>query len=202
MKYHFPLFSLFLAAVLLATACVEEDPPTPEPEPGLECPFGFDVSPDGTTCDCPAPRVNIDDRECRELNPNDFYSTMEGCLNDMGMIFYIGEIRRFDTITNTEFFSIYFDIPHTQFQEPNYRPASARRYQMENGLDSIAFEVGDGEYFVPHPTPGEYDLHTRFRGRFVDDYTIAGRFDFGFAGPQYTDSVVVSCPATFQRLPE
>jgi hypothetical protein len=73
---------------------------------------------------------------------------------------------------------------------------------MENGLDSLAFEVGSGEYFVPSPNPGQYDLETRFRGRFVDEYNIAGRFDFGPVTFGDIDSVVVSCPATFQRLPE
>lgn len=204
MKYHFPLFGLFLAMVLLATACIkDEDPPTPEPEPGLECPTGFEVSPNGTTCDCPSPRVNIADLECRELNPNDFYSTMEGCLNDMGMIFYIGETRRYDTLTNIIFFNLYIDIPHERFVEPNYSlSSSSRRYPMENGLDSLAFEMG-GAYFVPSPNPGQSALETRFRGRFVDEYTINGRFDFGPVTFGNIDSIIVaSCPATFRRLPE
>lgn len=202
MNYNKHIYSLLLATVLLTMGCVDEDPPAPIPEPTLECPLSFDVSLDGTSCDCLPPRVAIGDLKCRELNTDDFYSTMDGCLSDIGMIFYIGEARRVDSISGIAYLNIYVELPYQESEAPSYWLKGARRYSIENGLDSFAFEVSNGIYDVPSPNPNQADLETRFRGRFVDDYTIEGRFDFGPAGfPDY-DTVVVSCPATFQRLPE
>jgi len=58
--------------------------------------FGFEVDTAAEECNCPEPKVRIGDMECRELDPGEFYSDMEGCLLDIGMIFSFKD----DTVRN------------------------------------------------------------------------------------------------------
>jgi hypothetical protein len=121
---------------------------------------------------------------------------MEGCLLDIGMIFYFED----DTVVNGCCRSMQMESPRSNVSRTLYGPVSGRQTRLENGLDSIAFEAGSGKYFVPDPTGGEFDLETRFRGIFIDEFAIEGTFEWG---PAFDQQIVVAThPGIFRRRAE
>ncbi len=192
------IFTLCLAASsILSTGCMDDDQPVPGPlvEP-FTCTFGFDTNTVDETCDCPEPKVRIGDIECRELESREFYSDMNGCLTDIGMIFYFEE----DTIVNGCCRNIQMEFPSSTASRPIFTPVFGRQTRLDNGMDSISFSAGGGDYFVPDPTGGEFDLETRFRGKFIDEFTIEGTFEWG---PAFDPQIIIQThPGTFRRRQE
>jgi hypothetical protein len=200
MKYIVqPFFILCLAGCcLFSSGCIDDDDQggTGTPTEPFTCAFGFDVNAADEECNCPEPKVSIGDETCRELEPEEFYSDMEGCLLDIGMIFYFED----DTVINNCCRTIQIESPRSNVSRTLYGPVSGRQTRLENGMDSIAFEAGSGKYFVPDPTGGEFDLETRFRGIFIDEFTIEGTFEWGPAF--YQQIVVLTHPGIFRRRVE
>lgn len=169
--------------------------PGPDPEP-FTCAFGFEVDAAAEECNCSEPKVRIGDAECRELEPGEFYSDMEGCLIDIGMIFYFED----DTIRNRCCRRIQMEAPSPTLSRTRYNPVSARITRLSDGTDSIWFTAGGGEYLVPDPTGGDVDLLTFFSGKFIDENTIVGDFQWG--RPFDDGRIRASHPGVFRRRPE
>jgi hypothetical protein len=200
MKRTFQYFLTFClgTACLLIAACVPEDPPQPsEPTEVFTCADGFEVSAADEECLCAAPKVRIGDMECRELDAREFYSDMEGCLTDIGMIFYF----RDDSLINNCCKRIMIEYPRANIATPLFNFAFAHITPLSNGMDSIWFSTGSEHYFVPDPSGGEFPFETQFTGVFTDENTIVGEFQWGktFDGRGTTQ---VSCPETFRRRVE
>ncbi|MFT4686568.1 MAG: hypothetical protein ACJATN_000767 [Neolewinella sp.] len=121
---------------------------------------------------------------------------MEGCLTDIGMIFYFED----DSLRNGCCRAIRIEDPNPNNSRPRFNPATLWETRLENGTDSVWFAAGGMVYFVPDPTGGDVDLETRFSGKFVDDNTIVGRFEWGRVFDN--GRIRASCPATFRRRVE
>lgn len=189
---------LLLLATLICFVCIAcvPDPPIPnpeEPEP-LVCDFGFEVNTVQDTCECLLPKVRIAGVECRVPNPEEFYASMEGCLQDIGIIFYY----RDDSLINDCCRRIHVERPSTNNSQTQYDPGTMRHTTLPNGVDSVYLR-GTSPYFTLSPDDEDRPLHMHFSGKYTNENTIEGEFRWVVT---MTDTIEFRCPGVFRRQPE
>lgn len=168
------------------------------------CPYGFDFVAANGGCDCPEDKINIADSECVTLQEGEYYSTMDNCLIDVGMIIKIDSSRaRF-----VENWGMSYDLKLLSLQPFNsdriYNVRQLYAIVQEGEVDSIRFDASQDGYRLGSAQGYEEGNFrtTVFTGRMVHPDTIVGQFLFANPEAPLQDPNATACPAIFARAPQ
>lgn len=194
--YLSPLYLLIIAALLLSwTSCREVNNMSggntfsgwdPTNEILRVCYDGWEENPETGVCECLPPKVVVAQYECRNIEPEDWYSSMSGCLVDQGIILQVKEPIHPDSIKTYTKGQIYVEAADTIGRHRNlYSHLGLIRFLPRGErFDSIQFYVPTSArlpYYVwPTAAAGYTDgYNTGFHGVILNDSTMVGQFVFG-----------------------
>ncbi len=207
MRYLFPTLLLIAVVLSLASSCEPDiiEPPIPPPPP-LSCSNGYEPNDTEDSCICPGLKVELFGVECYDIPPGAFYSDMEGCYFQSGMICEV----EYDTSRLIDDSGIYRLGCRVASLNPNvdvYQsfPVNSFLYERNNGqLDSIRIMIEDPFTYSAFQHPDLLGVAaTEFRGIWSSADTIEGYFIFGYidhGSPVIWDMIELErCPATLIR---
>lgn len=208
MRYFLPILLFILAVISLATSCEPEiiEPPLPPPPP-FSCDNGYEPNATQDSCVCPSPKVEIFGIQCYDIPPRTFYSDMEGCYLEAGIIYEL----EYDT---SHYLSILnaFELNDVRYVRPSssvaYRTSPVNRaflFHRNSNWDSLRLIINAFPYYYSsfqHPDlmgPGVME----FRGIWIHSDTIEGHFLFGYFNELSSENwdliELERCPATLVR---
>ena len=191
MRYTISILILFIFAC----------DPTPVEIENLQspnCNFGFIVNSDNETCSCPEGFVSIGTQECRMLEAGEYYSFMDNCVVDLGMIIRFDDSSLEKQSETISFMTVYYEKPDTLIDYPDFGLNTALIIRLPDGRDSISFDIGIKAYRKPDPVT-TFGIAPWFEGIVVNRDTIKGRFRWGARGSGYPAMEEFDCPAMFTR---